>query len=74
MKKIYKDSILAEKNGRFAEYRASKYADRYYATVLYQASMYSTDLGNKKGYKTERGALNACKKAAAASGWKIIEA
>lgn len=63
--KLYKGEIqVAERDDM--TYEVEQYAGKFFALVHFRGFHWDTfKVGNKKGYKTERGALNAIKTDAA---------
>ena len=63
--KIYKNEIqVAEREDM--TYEVVQYAGKFFAFVYFRGVHWDTfKVGNEKGYKTERGALNAIKRDAA---------
>ena len=65
MERIYKNEIMVAERDDMS-YTVESYAGMFYAYVHFRGFHWdSFKVGNKKGYKTERGALNAIKRDAA---------
>jgi hypothetical protein len=68
MERIYKNEIMVAERDDMS-YTVDSYAGMFYAYVHYRGFHWdSFNVGNKKGYKTERGAINAIKRHAKSCG------